>query len=164
MNKQHQGLNFIVKRPCHDTECQIPCNAMCSRDFHPLSITNRNHAVAFPRSSNKLICFYIRMKNNIFSLLMQLYSKAEHYHIMNNAKDNDQEIWSFLLLNTGLSSPLISSQSLFHSLLLLLSGFLEGFGWVFLWGLFLLFFPFPKIFFSQGCSGLLVFFVWHLQC
>lgn len=32
------------------------------------------------------------MKNDIFSLLMQLYSKAEYYGIMNNVKDNDEGI------------------------------------------------------------------------
>lgn len=67
------------------------------------------------------------MKNIIFSLLMQLYSKAENYGIMNNAKDNDQENWSFLLLNTGLRSPLLSSQ-------ISLSLFAASFIWCFVLG------------------------------
>lgn len=96
-------------------QSHIPCNNMCNRDVHSLSVTSRNHPVAFPSSYNKCIYYCTGMKNNIFTLLMQLYSKAEYSCIMKNANDNNHEIWSFLLLNTRLKTRhSFQAKSVFH--------------------------------------------------
>lgn len=134
-------------------QSHIPCNNMCNRDVHSLSVTSRNHPVAFPSSYNKCIYYCTGMKNNIFTLLMQLYSKAEYSCIMKNANDNNHEIWSFLLLNTRLKTRhSFQAKSVFHLCCC----------YFFFCFLLLMVLSLHKIFFQQRCGLFILFSLFNI--